>query len=81
MSDYISPELRKKLNSFIQENTKEKTNPLSRKEVEVSIVELKNGGVTYDKILKFLKKEFNIEVTVQAVQQKYKSLTSEKKDK
>ena len=71
----IDEELQNKIDSFIKEEGISDKRPLGRVEVQETILQLKAAGISFNKITDFIKKEFNIEVSVQAVSQKYKSLT------
>ena len=77
MSFAINEELQNKIDSFIEEEGVSNKRPLGKIEVQETIVQLRTAGISFGKITEFIKKEFNIKVTVQAVSQKYKSLNKE----
>lgn len=71
----INTNLEEKINSFILEN---KLFSLKTPEVEEAILKLREHKITFQKIVEFLKKEFDIQTTTQSLSKKYKKMIETK---
>lgn len=73
--------LDEKIQKFIEAETSVHSRPLSSSAARKSILKLREAGISFDKITLFLKEELGIEVSMQAVAKKHKSLMLELKEK
>mgnify|MGYP006899586352 CR=1 FL=1 len=76
----LTDELQNKINDFIKKEEIQDKRPLHREDAKQIILQLRDADVSFPKITEFLKTELNIKVSIQAVMQKYKTLTKDKKD-
>lgn len=68
-------ELREKINAFINSKKTKNARPLSDKKIQKAIVLLRNQKVSWIEIKNFIKSEFTIDVSIEAIRKKYKTLT------
>jgi len=68
-------ELENKIDSFVKKHRISKKRPLSNPDAELAIIKLrKEAKMSFSKIREFLKKELDIDVSVQSISQKYNAL-------